>query len=101
MKILFLGPLFSGKDTQANFLTKKYSQVKIISYLNRDIGRINLNTADEELLMGVRGIGEKLAQRIVDYRNRQGSFKEAEELKNIKGITNFKYESIKEYFYIE
>ena len=24
MKILFLGPLFSGKDTQANFLTKKY-----------------------------------------------------------------------------
>jgi len=62
----------------------------------QDLGKINLNTADKELLMSISGIGQKLAQRIVEYRQRQGGFKEKEELKNIKGITESKFEKIKD-----
>jgi len=60
-----------------------------------DIAKINLNSADKELLMAVPGIKEKLAQRIIEYRKEQGSFGEVEELKQIKGMTNSRYEKIK------
>lgn len=84
-----------------NFLGKRYSQVKVIAYLNQDIGKINLNKADKDMLMGVSGIGEKIAERIIEYRERHIKFKYIEELKDIKGISESKYEAIKEYFYLE
>jgi len=84
-----------------NFLGKRYSQVKIIACLHQNLGKINLNKADKDMLMGVSGIGEKTAQRIIEYRQKQGSFEDIEELKNIKGISINKYEVIKEYFYLE
>ena len=61
---------------------------------------IDLNQADKATLMSVRGIGEKLAQRILEYRNQQERFYNIEELKHIKGITNYKYENIKDEFVI-
>ena len=84
-----------------NFFTKRYSQVKIIAYLNQDISKINLNNADKEALMGVSGIGDKIAQRIIEYRRLKGYFKDIEDLRNIKGINRYRYESIKDYFIIE
>lgn len=84
-----------------NYLVKKYSSVKVVAYFNQDISRVNLNRADKEALMGAWGIGEKLAGRIIEYRKKQGSFRDIEELKNIKGISGSKYEAIKEYFYLE
>lgn len=87
--------------TGINFLTKRYSQVKVIACINQDAGRVDLNKADKETLMGVSGVGEKLAQRIIEYRQDRGGFKAQEELKNIKGIGKSKYEAIKEYFVVE
>lgn len=84
-----------------NFLTKRYSQMRIVAYINQDTGKVNLNKADQEMLMGVCGIGKKLAERIIEYRQSRGGFKEPDELKNIKGIGKSKYEAIKEYFIIE
>ena len=79
-----------------DFLIKKYSPVKTIALFTQDIGKIDLNTADKDLLMSVPGIGEKLAQRIIEYREKQTNFTSPEELKNIQGITNYKYEKIKD-----
>lgn len=84
-----------------NFLVKRYSQIKVIRYLNQDISRFDLNKADKEMLIGVSGIGEKLAQRIIEYRRQQGDFRNIEELRNIKGISSSKYEAIKDYFFVE
>lgn len=84
-----------------NFLQKKYSQVKVVSYISQDINKVNLNRADKEMLLGIWGIGEKLAERIIEYRQKQGDFKEIEELQNIKGISKSKYEAIKDYFSVE
>ena len=47
---------------------------------------VNINTATEEELIAVEGIGPTLAQRIVSYREEHGPFKTIEELDQVKGI---------------
>lgn len=56
---------------------------------------ISINSADISELVKLPGIGEKTAQKIIDYRNEFGSFLSLEELMNVSGIGNAKYNKIK------
>ena len=47
---------------------------------------VNLNSASAAQLQTLPGVGASAAQRIVDYRQKNGSFKKIEELMNVKGI---------------
>ncbi len=58
-------------------------------------GQININTCTKEELMSLPGIGEVLAGRIIEYRE-QNPFKTIEDIKNVSGIGDKKFESIKD-----
>ena len=58
-------------------------------------GRININTANKEDLMGLPGIGDSKAEGILDYRKEHGKFQSIEELMDIPGIKEGVYNKIK------
>lgn len=58
--------------------------------------KVNINTANKEKLETLPGIGETTAQKIIDYRETNGKFKTIEDIKNVSGIGDAKYESLKD-----
>lgn len=56
---------------------------------------ININQASVDDLQKIRGIGPALAERIITYRNANSGFKSSEELKQVRGIGDMKFEKIK------
>lgn len=59
-------------------------------------GKIRINYATKAELMELQGIGNALADRIIEYRNTKGSFESIEEIMNVSGIGESKYEGIKD-----
>lgn len=47
---------------------------------------VNINTADKDTLMLVKGIGEKRAEAIIRYREKNGPFKSLQHLLEIRGV---------------
>jgi competence protein ComEA len=47
---------------------------------------VNLNTATAEQLATIPGVGLKMAERIIDYRQKNGGFKKVEDLMNVSGV---------------
>jgi competence protein ComEA len=47
---------------------------------------VNLNTATAEQLATIPGVGPRMAERIVDYRQKNGGFKKVEDLMNVSGV---------------
>lgn len=58
---------------------------------------ININTADQETLMHLPGIGEVLAKRILAYREAAGGFDRVTDLLNVDGIGNTRMEELLDY----
>lgn len=59
-------------------------------------GKININTADLKQLDDIPGVGEATANKILSYRDENGEFKSIEEIKNVNGIGEKKFENMKD-----
>lgn len=62
---------------------------------------IDINSASQQELMKLDGIGEVLAARIIDYRQQYGDFRNIEELLLVEGIGQEKLDSISSFVYVE
>ncbi len=58
--------------------------------------KVNINTADKELLMTLPGIGESRAESIVSYRETSGGFSKIEDIMQVSGIKQGAYEKLKD-----
>ena len=61
---------------------------------------ININSATQSELDSLPGIGPSTASKIIDYRNKNGSFKAIEDLMNVSGIGEAKFDNICQYICI-
>lgn len=63
--------------------------------------KININKAGQSELETIPGVGPSTALKIVNYREENGKFKSIEDIKNVSGIGDAKYEQMKEYITVK
>lgn len=73
----------------------------IVENSNNSLVKININIADVVMLCKLPGVGESLANRIIQYREENGKFKSIDDLKNVSGIGEKKFESLREYVVVK
>ncbi|MFC1939562.1 helix-hairpin-helix domain-containing protein [Chloroflexota bacterium] len=96
---------FTGGDSLADLIkaaggtTGSANLSRLRPYIPRieeqGLQKIDINRAEVWLLKALPGIGETLAQRIVDYRQQNGSFRNTQELLKVSGIGEATYQQIK------
>lgn len=84
-----------NENTQNNKLETSNTDSKESNNENGNL--ININTATLQELMSLSGVGESKANKIISYREQNGSFKTIEEIKNVDGIGDKMYEQIKDF----
>lgn len=94
------GLLDDAKTSNLNLARKLKDEEKITikSYLDKDEedSKININTASKDMLTSIPGVGSKMADKIIKYRQ-EHPFNSIEDLLNITGIGKKKFEEIKLY----
>lgn len=68
---------------------------------SKDAGKININTAQSDQLETIPGVGPATAKKIIDYRDKEGKFSSVEDIKNVSGIGEKKYENMKDYISVQ
>ena len=92
-----------GRHTSTNYYTVENVPVstseneKSQNADSAELGKLNINSATVDDLITLPGIGETIAQRIVDYREKVGMFKSIEELTQVDGIGETRLEAIRDY----
>lgn len=87
------------KPQEAGKTTPGVSTIKNVTE-NRS-GKVNINTAGESELDTIQGVGPATAKAIIQYRNQIGAFNSIEDIKNVKGIGDAKYSSMKDSITVE
>lgn len=83
---------------EQEYITSSFGNNSIIIQNNNkgEKEKVNINTANQTELETLPGIGTATAEKIIDYRNKNGKFDNIEDIQNVKGIGQSKYENIKE-----
>lgn len=69
---------------------------------NDEIGeKVNINTASKRVLMTLDGIGAKMSERIIEYREQNGGFETIEDIMKVSGIGYETFLKLKDYITVE
>ena len=90
--------LYQNKTPSVNVEINSFTPDSNIPWQSK---KININEADAQTLVSLNGIGHTLANRILEYRSRNGYFRSVEELKKVKGVGNKLFERIKDEVCVE
>lgn len=88
-------PNVNSVDT-GNYITENIGENIVIEDTNMNTNIVNINTATQTELETLTGIGPSTALKIIKYREENGKFKNIEEIKNVSGIGDSKFEAIKD-----
>lgn len=95
--IIIIGALLLGGAILRVSHLKFFKEERVEVAYHNQLHKLNINKASLEELITLPYIGQELAQRILEYRKKQGKFKSLEELLQIKGIGEKRLNLIKEY----
>jgi competence ComEA-like helix-hairpin-helix protein len=96
--VFLLGVALMGVGV--SYAAKVFAPVERIARLESDFGKVDLNSADKDTLKSVPGIGEKLAGRIIAFREEKAGLSDIEQIKEIKGFTSGKFNKMKNYIMV-
>lgn len=94
-------PNINEKDEEIIVVEEKAGDNIIIEGNKSKEEKININKAAQTEIETLPGIGPSTALKIITYRNEHGKFKNIEDIKNVSGIGDSKFENIKEYICVE
>ncbi len=95
-KIIVPYKTYSGTGEEINTNTYNYVERVYSSSSVSTSAKININTANANMLQTLPGIGPVLSERIIEYRNQNGLFGVIDDIKDVSGIAEKKYEGIKD-----
>jgi competence protein ComEA len=95
-KIIVPSKIYSENGEEINQNIDKNAEVIYSSYSGSISGKININTANATMLQTLSGIGPVLSERIIEYRNQNGFFGVIDDIKDVSGIGENKFEGIKD-----
>lgn len=84
----------SGEGANENIEKEEKTENKVNK---KTTSLVNINTATQTELETLPGIGPSIALKIINYRKENGKFSNVEELKNVNGIGENKFEAMKKY----
>jgi len=84
-----------------NNLVKVNCRIESMVYPPIQLAKLNLNKVNLAELVATNCVSMELARRILEYRNSRKELSSLEELKEVKGIGDQRYEKLKELFFVE
>ena len=92
----YIIPKIGDNTDSNNTVEEKSNEVAIEGSNQNETNKININIADIQELDTLPGVGEATANKIINYRDEKGKFNNIEDIKNVNGIGDKKYEDIKD-----